>query len=97
MFNICFNKKNNYFKFKMNNLFNPSKEAHDRNKILRINHNTTIPACSIWISNDIEQETKKERINWWSKYQNHHNNFIQNTAIFWIKVLDNNIYYDKPE
>ena len=72
-------------------------EADDRNNILRIHHNATIPSFALWIQYDIDQETKEERKDWWFQFESHQNIFIQNTAIFWIKLLENNIYYDMPE
>ena len=78
---------------KMTNLF----ESDDRNKILRILHNTTIPSFAVWMQYDIDQETKEERNEWWSQFESHPNIFIQNTAIFWIKLLENNIYYNRPD
>jgi hypothetical protein len=73
------------------------KEADDRNITLKISHNTTIPSCALWLEYNIEQETREERMDWWSKFENHHNKFIQNTAIFWINLLENNVYYNMPE
>ncbi len=81
--------------FETSNYIN--KEAFDRNKIIRIEHDTTIPSYAAWIPYDIEQETKEERINWWIQYENHPNQYIQNTAIFWINCFNNNVSNDVPE
>ena len=74
-----------------------NKEAFDRNKIIKIDHNTTIPTIALWGEYHIEQETKEERINWWNEFKNHPNQYIQNTAVFWINCLNTNISNDIPE
>ena len=66
------------------------KEAQDRNSILIGKYNK-IPSYALWTEYDIEKESIESRKKWWQNYKTSKNSLFKNTALYWLKILENEI------